>query len=68
MSQAVSRRDFLKVAGATMAGTAVGGVLALGGDLKPRVAFAQESRIKEAQDALAKNCVGDELDDGATTP
>jgi formate dehydrogenase major subunit len=49
MAQSVSRRDFLKVAGATMAGTAVGGVLALGGDLQPRVAHAQESRINEAK-------------------
>lgn len=49
MARAVSRRDFLKVAGVTMAGTAAGGLLALGGDLTPHVAHAQEARIKEAQ-------------------
>ena len=49
MATAVSRRDFLKVAGATMAGTAVGGVLALGGDLRPQVVHAQEARVKEAK-------------------
>jgi formate dehydrogenase major subunit len=49
VTQTVSRRDFLKVAGATMAGTAVGGVLALGSDLKPQVAYAQEARVKQAQ-------------------
>jgi formate dehydrogenase major subunit len=43
----VSRRDFLKVSGAT--GGALGGLSALGATLAPAVARAQELRIKEAK-------------------
>jgi len=47
---AVTRRDFLmKVSGATVAATAVGGLVGLGADLQPKVARAQEIRIKNAQ-------------------
>ena len=46
---AVTRRDFLKVSGAGMAGTAVGALTGLGADLSPKVARAQELRIKGAE-------------------
>src|ERR671931_2057448 len=46
---AVSRRAFLKVSGATMAGTAVGALSGLGADLTPKVVRAQELRIKNAK-------------------
>lgn len=49
MAGMVSRRAFLKGAGVAMAGTAVGGLLALGADLTPKVAHAQEARIKSAK-------------------
>ena len=42
----VTRRDFLRGAAAT---TAVGGLTALGADLAPKVARAQELRIKNAK-------------------
>ena len=42
----VTRRDFLKAATAT---TAVGGLLTLDADLRPKVARAQELRIKNAK-------------------
>src|ERR671936_484933 len=42
----VTRRDFLKAATAT---TAVGGLLTLDADLRPKVARAQEIRIKNAK-------------------
>lgn len=45
---AVSRRTFFKVTGAT-AGTALGALTALGADLTPKVARAQEARIRNAQ-------------------
>src|SRR5919202_1643331 len=45
---AVGRRTFFQVSGATMAGTAVGALAALGADLAPKVARAQELRIKNA--------------------
>jgi formate dehydrogenase major subunit len=47
MTHAVTRRDFLK--GTAMAGTAVGGLAALGADLRPKVAHAQELRIQNAR-------------------
>jgi len=46
---AVGRRAFFKVSGASMAGTAVGALSALGADLAPKVARAQELRIKNAK-------------------
>lgn len=45
----VSRRVFLKVAGGTAAGTALGGLVGLGADLRPTIARAQEARIKDAK-------------------
>jgi len=46
---AVSRREFFKVSGASMAATAVGGLIGLGADLQPKVARAEEIRIKSAK-------------------
>jgi formate dehydrogenase major subunit len=46
MTTTVSRRAFLKGAGAT---TAIGALTALGADLQPKVVHAQELRIKEAK-------------------
>src|SRR5919202_2412444 len=46
---AVGRRTFFQVSGATMAGTAVGALAALGADLTPKVLRAQELRIKNAK-------------------
>jgi formate dehydrogenase major subunit len=46
---AVSRRGFLKATGASMAGTAVGALSGLGADLQPKVARAQELRIRNAK-------------------
>jgi formate dehydrogenase major subunit len=46
---AVTRRDFLRVSTAAMAGTAVGGLVGLGADLMPKVARAEELRIKNAK-------------------
>jgi len=45
----VSRRAFLKVSTAAMAGTAAGTLAALGTDLTPKVARAAELRIKQAR-------------------
>lgn len=47
MTQAITRRTFLK--GATTVGTAVGALSGLGVDLSPKVALAQELRIKNAK-------------------
>jgi formate dehydrogenase major subunit len=49
MSEGVSRRDFFKLSGATMAGTAVGSLNALGADLEPKRQLVTELRIKNAQ-------------------
>src|SRR3954451_2598701 len=46
---AVRRRTFLKASGVTAVSTAVGALSALGVDLTPKVARAQEARIKGAQ-------------------
>ena len=46
---AVSRRDFLKVSGATTAGAVAGGLAGLGFDLKPVQAAATSLRIKNAK-------------------
>ena len=46
---AVTRRDFLKASTTGMVGTAVGGLLGLGANLAPKVAHAEELRIKNAQ-------------------
>ena len=45
----VSRRGFLKVSSATVAGTALGGLAGLGANLAPTLARAQELRIKDAK-------------------
>jgi formate dehydrogenase major subunit len=45
----VSRRDFLRAATAAAGGTALGGLAALGADLRPAVARAQALRIKDAK-------------------
>ena len=46
----VSRRDFLKVSGgAALTGTALGGLAAVGANLAPTLARAQELRIKTAK-------------------
>jgi formate dehydrogenase major subunit len=44
----VPRRDFFRVTGARMVGTAVGALASLGADLGPKVAHASEMRIKDA--------------------
>src|SRR2546428_1454383 len=44
----VTRREFFK-ASAGMAGTAIGGLAGLGVDLSPKVAHAEEIRIKDAK-------------------
>ncbi len=46
---AISRRSFLKTSGVAAAGTAVGALTALGADLSPKLARAQESRINDAK-------------------
>jgi formate dehydrogenase major subunit len=46
---AVTRRDFFRVSGATLAGTAVGALTSLGADLRPKVALARDLRIKDAK-------------------
>src|SRR5437870_2532819 len=45
----VSRRDFFRVGGTVMAGTAVGALASLGADLQPKVALARDLRIKNAK-------------------
>jgi len=45
---AVSRRQFLKVSSVAATGTAVGALAALGADLQPTVARAQQLRIQNA--------------------
>ena len=45
----LDRRALFKVSGATMAGTALGALSSLGADLRPKVARAQELRIKNAK-------------------
>ncbi len=45
----VTRRDFLRVGSATLAGTAVGALTSLGADLRPKVALAKDLRIKDAK-------------------
>src|SRR5438105_2288097 len=44
-----SRRDFLRGAATAAGGTALGGLVATGADLRPTVAHAQELRIKSAK-------------------
>ena len=46
---AVSRRQFLKVSGVAASSTAVGALAALGADLQPKVARAQQLRIQNAK-------------------
>jgi formate dehydrogenase major subunit len=45
----LTRRDFLRGTATAAGGTALGGLLATGADLRPTVARAQELRIKTAQ-------------------
>ncbi len=45
----VTRRDFLRISGGVAAGTAVGALLSLGADLRPKAALAKELRIKNAR-------------------
>jgi formate dehydrogenase major subunit len=45
----VRRRDFLKLAAGAASGTALGGLAALGANLAPAIARAQELRIRNAQ-------------------
>ena len=45
----LSRRDFLRVSSGAVAGTALGGLVGLGANLGPAVAWAQELRIKDAK-------------------
>jgi formate dehydrogenase major subunit len=49
----ISRRSFLKLSGATAAGTAIGG---LGFDLSPAEVYAQELRIKGAKETTTVCC------------
>lgn len=49
----ITRRDFLKVSGATAAGTVLGG---LGFDLSPIEGYAQELRIKGAKETTSICC------------
>jgi formate dehydrogenase major subunit len=45
----VSRRHFLEISGGALTGTALGGLAAVGANLAPAVARAQELRIKKAK-------------------
>ena len=53
---AVSRRQFLKVSSVAATSTAVGALAALGADLQPKVARAQELRIKDAKTTPSVCC------------
>jgi formate dehydrogenase major subunit len=46
----LSRRSFFRISAGTAAGTAIGGLTALGADLTPKVALAQEARIAQARE------------------
>lgn len=45
----ITRRDFLRVSGGALSGTAAGALASLGADLRPKVALAQEMRIRDAK-------------------
>ncbi len=45
----LSRRDFLRVSGSAVAGSALGGLIGIGADLGPARARAQELRIQDAK-------------------
>jgi formate dehydrogenase major subunit len=49
MAEGVSRRDFFKLSGGTMAGTAVGSLSGLGADLEPKRQLVTELRIRNAR-------------------
>src|ERR671933_2558409 len=49
MHMAVSRRAFLRTSSVTVAATAVGALAGLGADLQPKVARAEELRIRNAK-------------------
>ena len=46
----ITRRNFFRVSAGTAAGTALGGLTALGADLTPKVVLAQEARIAQAKE------------------
>jgi len=46
----ITRRDLLRLSAGGAAGTAIGGLAALGADLRPRIALAQEARIAQARE------------------
>jgi formate dehydrogenase major subunit len=46
----ITRRDMLRLSAGGAAGTAIGGLAALGADLRPRIALAQEARIARARE------------------
>jgi formate dehydrogenase major subunit len=48
-SGSLSRRELFRLAGSGAVGTAAGGLVALGADLSPKVALAEELRIKDAR-------------------
>ena len=49
MASTVSRRDLLRTTGITAAATALGALSGLGTDLGPKIALAEDARIKEAK-------------------
>lgn len=49
MNPSLSRRDFLRLSTTATAGTALGGLAAIGADLRPTVARAQQLRIRNAR-------------------
>ena len=53
ISMKITRRTFLKISGATAAGTVMGG---LGFDLSPAEVYAQELRIKGAKETTTICC------------
>jgi formate dehydrogenase major subunit len=46
----ITRRDFFRLSAGSAAGTALGGLTALGADLTPKIALAQEARIAQARE------------------
>ena len=49
VTEQVTRRELLRATGITAAATAVGALTGLGSDLGPKIALAQEARIKAAK-------------------
>src|SRR3989442_15815632 len=46
----IPRRDFFRLSAGSAAGTALGGLTALGADLTPKIALAQEAPIAQARE------------------